>query len=180
MKKKRFISFMASLFILFLLYLTGYKAGYEEEGDCINGRRLVKKEGKFGYTNWWGIRVIPLMYDDADWFSEDNHLARVKLNGKYGFIDKDNKFVIGLKYEEAGDYTKEGLVFVRLDNKCGYIDTKGNTVIPFNYDKGDWVDRSFHDGLAVVCLDKKYGVIDKTNNIIIPFEYDEIHDFSDG
>ena len=70
----------------------------------------VKLNGKWGYIDMTGKEVIPLKYDDAYSFTEGlarvkfnseyfdekyftekyfrEGLARVKLNGKYGFIDK--------------------------------------------------------------------------------------------
>jgi hypothetical protein len=52
-------------------------------------------------------------------------LASVKLNGKYGFIDKTGQEIIPLKYDEAWSF-HEGLGGVKLDGKSGYVDKRGN------------------------------------------------------
>jgi hypothetical protein len=42
-------------------------------------------------------RVIPLIYEDVQDF--DNGLAAVKLDGKWGFIDKTGTMVIKAEYD---------------------------------------------------------------------------------
>jgi hypothetical protein len=69
--------------------------------------------------------------DNAGYFSEG--LTPVKLNNKWGFIDKTGKEVIPIKYDNAG-YFSEGLAPVKLNGKCGFIDKTGKEVIPIKYD----------------------------------------------
>jgi hypothetical protein len=54
-------------------------------------------------------------------------LARVELNGKWGFIDKTGKEVISLKYDVA-NYFFEGLALVKLNDRKFYIDKNGNEI----------------------------------------------------
>lgn len=78
----------------------------------------------------------------------------------------------------ASSQFSNGLALVHnQNNKCGYINTKGELVIPFNYDYGSY---SFSDGLAAVSQNGKYGFIDTTGQQVIPFEYDEAGSFSNG
>ena len=65
---------------------------------------------------------MPFIFQHASDFSEG--LAAVKLNGKYGFIDKTGKEIIPLKYDFANCFS-EGLALVRLNNKWFYIDKNG-------------------------------------------------------
>ena len=67
--------------------------------------------------------VIPCKYDFTSKFSEG--LAAVKLNEKYGFIDKTVREVIPCRYDEVTDFI-EGLAKVKLDDKEGVIDRFGN------------------------------------------------------
>ncbi len=110
---------------------------------------------------------------------KDNHyyegLAAVRLNGKWGFIDKSGNEVIPIKYDEAFIFI-EGLALVSLNHKRGFIDKNGNEVIPLKYDFA-W---SFSDGLACVYLNGKYGFIDKSGNVVIPIKYDDARNFSNG
>ena len=51
-------------------------------------------------------------------------LAVVKLNDRYGFIDKTYKEVIPSKYDSVG-YFLEGLVTVLLKGNLGFVDKTG-------------------------------------------------------
>ena len=67
--------------------------------------------------------VIPCKYDIAFSFSEG--LARVRYNGKWGYIDETGKFVISCKYDGAQQFV-EGIGRVRLNGGTLYIDQYGN------------------------------------------------------
>ena len=54
-------------------------------------------------------------------------LAMVRLDKKYGFIDKTGKEVIPIKYDYAEGFS-EGLAQVKLNNKWFYINQKGECV----------------------------------------------------
>ena len=144
--------------------------------------KRFEKNGKYGFkVASMGEIIIPLKYDFAAPFSEG--LASVKLNGKWGFIDKTGKEVIPLKYDAAGDFS-EGLVDVRLNGilngKFSFIDKTGKEAIPLKYDDAG----SFSEGLAVVRIGSryggKYGYIDKTGKEVIPLKYDDACGFSEG
>ena len=66
-----------------------------------------------------GNIVIPLEYDTVQPFSEG--WAGAELNGKWGFIDKDNKVVIPFIYEWVLTY-ENGLAAVRTKDGNFYID----------------------------------------------------------
>lgn len=130
------------------------------------------KKYTYGFKDVQGNVLIPSKYDDASNFSEG--LARVRLNGKWGFINKDDKIIIPFKYSDATSFS-EGLASVK-DWKFGYIDKNNKVIIPFIYDYAD----SFHDGLAKVSKDGKYGFIDKNGNVVISMKYDVVALFYEG
>ena len=66
------------------------------------------------------------MYDWVGDFSEG--LATVKLNDKYGYIDKTGKEIIPCKYNDAWNFS-EGFAKVALNGKYGYIDDKYMIII---------------------------------------------------
>ena len=70
-------------------------------------------------------------YDKVGFFQEEG-LARVELNGKYGFINEEGEEVIPLKYDNAGNFS-EGLAEVKLNGKWGLVNTKGEEVVPPEY-----------------------------------------------
>ena len=110
----------------------------------------VTINGKDGVLDKTGKEVIPCMYDQISAVNY-KRISKVKLMGKYGFINRDNgTLVIPLKYDFAGDFTNiqsilwggealpEGLTWVNIGGeksffdydivggKNGYVDIKGN------------------------------------------------------
>lgn len=130
------------------------------------------KNEKYVFSDLKKKIVIETKYDDAYLPKED--LIRVRLDGKWGFLDKTGNIAIPIKYEEAGDFTEEGLVTAKLNGKYGYIDKTGNEVIPFKYDDAN----DFHEGLASVKTNGEWNLIDKMDKVITPLKYDEGVHFS--
>lgn len=140
---------------------------------------------KYYYTE-----IVPPKYEYVDYAFFEG-LAAVRLDGRYGFIDKTGKEVIPLKYESVDNFN-EGMAPARLGGKWGFIDAWGNEVIPFIYDQ---VYR-FSEGLAAVCVggewiqdirsdgityeNGKWGYIDKEGNEIVPLIYDKVDYFING
>lgn len=141
--KKHILSFtLAFLFILMLIPVAASAAVYGE--------------------------VIPLKYDHANNFS--NGLAAVKLNGKWGYIDKTGKEVIPitLEYDEVYPFS-EGMASVWIGDKGGYIDKTGKEIVAPIYAHA-W---GFSNGLArVMREDGHTGYIDKTGKVVIPLRYE--------
>ena len=84
------------------------------------------------------------MYDDVDYVFGAG-LAGVKLNDKWGFIDKTGKVRIPIKYESKNCFD-EGLASVAINGKWGFIDVKHNLVIAPEFDEVE----DFNLSLAVV------------------------------
>jgi len=82
-------------------------------------------------------------YDDA--FPFQDGLALVKLNGYYGYINKNGKEEILVKFKHALSFSN-GRAVVKLNSLYGYIDKKGEIVIPCIYLSA----HSFREGLAQV------------------------------
>ena len=136
--------------------------------------RWFKENDKYGFkVSGTGEVVIQAKYDDAWDFSEG--LARVELNGKWGYIDKTDKVIIPFKYDFASHFS-DGLASVGLNGKWGFIDKTDKVIIPFKYEFA----MDFSEGLASVELNGKYGYIDKTDKVIIPFKYKSARGFSKG
>ena len=99
-----------------------------------------------------------------DWKGEYYEgLAKVKLNDKYGFIDKTGKEVIPIKYDDAYSFS-EGLALVKLNNKYGFIDKTGKEVIPIKYD--DAYSFSKISSLALVKLEGKWFYINQKGECV--------------
>jgi len=119
------------------------------------------------------VVIIPCIYEQVRPFSEG--LAPIRLNGRWGYIDKFGKTVIPCVYESAFSFS-EGLARVRLNEKYGYIDKQGKKIIPCIYKSA----KSFREGLAPVRLNDGWGYIDKFGKEIIPSIYESAFRFSEG
>jgi hypothetical protein len=72
-------------------------------------------------------------HDEAEEFSEG--LAKVKLDDKYGYIDKIGKEIIPPKYSEVGDFS-EGMARVKGREyffRWGFVNKTGKDIIPLKY-----------------------------------------------
>lgn len=116
----------------------------------------VSSTKKYGFENNDSI-VIPATLDDAWWFSEG--LASVKVNGKWGFINKNGTMVIPAKFDFTVIF-KEGLAPVRMNGKWGFIDKTGSMVIPAIYEEST----IFFNGKAKVTLNGREFYIDRNGN----------------
>ena len=103
---------------------------------------------------------------------------------KMGFIDAQGSVVIQPQWDvidpdKLNDlllFCNEGLCKVHKDGKFGYIDTKGNEVIPGQFDQA----RLFVNGMAAVAVGNQWGFINKTGHYVINPQYDDVGDFLGG
>jgi len=101
--------------------------GYDNVHPFLEGRAIVKKNGKYGFLDENGELVIPLIYDDAIGF--ENKLARAELNTKIGFINSEGKVIIPIIYDKADTYYfSEKYVKMTLKNTPYFFDVNGNKV----------------------------------------------------
>lgn len=107
-------------------------------------------------------------------------VAQVCLNGKFGYLGTDFKFVIEPQFDNALPFN-EGLACVEQGKKWGFINIKGEFVIPPKYD----YPGTFFEGLARVANNKssaievpRYFFIDKTGNDVFGELYSKAEDFN--
>ena len=93
-------------------------------------------------------------------------LARVKLNNKYGFINKQGVEIIQCQYDWVYSFY-EGFAMVKLNNKWGFINQEGKEVIPCKYDD----THSFNENYYIGKINNKYFLIDKNNYNTIECTY---------
>jgi len=114
------------------------------------------------------------LYDDVGGFYEG--YATVKLNGKWGFIDKSGKLVIPFKFDNISHF-HEGIALVELNEKYGYIDITGKNITPIIY---EFQSDAFCNGMCRVKRDGKWGFIDKSGKEVIAAKYSSVHNFHEG
>lgn len=116
--------------------------------------------GLWGYINMQGETVIEAKFDNAKEFSEDG-FAMVKE------VDADDYHFINIKGEKlelncapaAIKAFNNGRAMVKIGDKWGFIDTKGELVIPAEYDN---VSRFNNDRAFVKDENKTVYLIDKS------------------
>ncbi|HEY6188648.1 MAG TPA: WG repeat-containing protein [Pyrinomonadaceae bacterium] len=177
--KRRWLYFAvpAIALVLALGVLGGYRL-------WVSNRTLIpfRKGDKFGFSDVNRRLVLDAKYEDAQPFRDGR--ALVKLNGKYGFIDKAGKEVIPLRYDDVSllddrpfllkdrNPLRATLLKVKLNDRWGLIDATGKEIVPIKYDSVDL----FRDGLFMVSTNKKLGFVDATGTEVIPIKYDDMHE----
>ena len=125
--------------------------------------------------NW----IIEPQFDYAGQFVES--LALVKVNDKYGFINRQGIFIVKPKYDDARDF-KDGFALIgdMLGGEIiwGFVDNSGKTIVPPCY-----VDmKDFSEGLFAYksSLSGKWGFMDNKGKYVITDRYIEVTSFKDG
>jgi hypothetical protein len=143
------------------IYETPYKFSYSTE---YKEYIPVLHHGLWGYDNLSGNTVIepcrntviPAKYDFATIF--ENDVARVKLNEKWGLINKQGVEVIPLIYDEVIPFeTFPPTFIVSVFRKKGMLDMNGNQLIPIIYD--DMASSLSPQGLLRVRLNNEWKYI---------------------
>ena len=96
-------------------------------GMIISGQALAECELEEGYE-------LPSGFEFDGYCNFNEGLAPVAKEGKYGFINKQGKIVIPLKYEYADSFF-EGVSQVKKYSKYGFINKYDEVVIPLEHDK---------------------------------------------
>lgn len=151
------------------LFIWNFNSGLARVSELLNSK------SKYGYVNDSHKLVIPLIWENADDFSED--YAKVEREKRTGYINTSGKEVIPCIYEQGRSF-KEGLAAVKVNGKWGYINKHGDIVIDCEYDDVN----DFSEGYAFVRKGAKWGFIDKTGHLLTPFIYNscEDSDFHEG
>lgn len=184
----RFLNDTLKLFFVFMFSITTYNTyaqstkvlkakqdskndlwGYENVGEKSYWWKEAHSQGEneellnYGYNTEW---VISAQYDKVGKNFSEN-LVGVELNGKVGFIDVQNRYIITPQFQPVNKLYgfKLGLAAVKKDGKYGFINKKGEFVIPAIY---DYAENFGDDMLATVKLGKKFGAIDLKGDTIVP------------
>jgi hypothetical protein len=136
---------------------------FEEADYFRNGMAEVKKGDKQGVINKSGEEIIPIIYEKIVQFYEYN-LIKIKINGKWGYINYDRKLFINPEFEEL-DQPWNDMIMAKKDGKYGYFDHNGVLVIACKYEKANPFTES---GRAFIILNGKAGVVFKNGEEKFP------------
>jgi len=117
-------------------------------------------------------------------------MARVMINGLWGFIDTTGKIVIPAKYKTVHGFAG-GINEVAKDGDWGYIDNTGKEIpfpadcslefphnVPYGYVKPDQEGRNFE--LLNIKRKGKWGYMNWSGQIAIDPQFDKPADFYNG
>lgn len=142
-------------------------------------RIAFEQDGKWGYKDQSGAVVIPPQFDSAAHFPgkadvllqdradaahvtvRSHALGRVKIDGRWGYIDEAGTMVIPPRFDEAMDFY-EDLTAVRQGAKWGFIDGVGRMAILPQYDEAS----PFLLGVAHVRRGRTWLIINRDNESI--------------
>lgn len=110
---------------------------YEDAWSFNDGCTAVTLDGRHFHIDREGNRLYDQgrTFDDAHGFFESR--AAVKVDGKWGFIDKRADIVIEPVYDDVMSFMG-GLAPVKVGDLWGYIDVKGQMAIPPRYAYAHW------------------------------------------
>ncbi|MEK7432028.1 MAG: WG repeat-containing protein [Cyanobacteriota bacterium] len=133
------------------------------------------KDGKYGFVDKNTLEtIIAPIFQDAFPFFEG--FAKVKINNKYGFIDKTGKFIISPKYDYAEKFSDD-IAWVSVSNGDSmYVNKTGKVVIRV---KTDYL-RNYSEGLSHSLINNKYGYVDKQAKKVIDNKFQFAEKFSEG
>src|ERR1700704_3877439 len=118
--------------------------------DCLEGKTMVSDVESVRVTHddyqtrkkhmlfAVGIVVLLLLIAVAIWLmtSGNTVLFPVRVNGKYGYINKSARMAIQPQFDRAEPFT-EGYAAVKMDSHWGYIDKTGKLRIAPQYELAD-------------------------------------------
>ncbi len=134
----------------------------------------VYHKKRYGFINIEGWMAVEPIFQSVDDLGEDG-TAKMRMNFKYGVIDKDGKIIIDAKYDDIFKFSTNGkdeFAKVKLNGKYGLINKSGKVLIEPLYDELDLL--SYHLRAVKVKRDGRKGVIGIDGRIIIQPLYDEI------
>ena len=92
----------------------------------------------------YSSEIVPCKYDSIS-LGLKNGMAKVELNGKWGYINSYGEEITHCIYDSIGDFS-EGMAPILKEDKWGYINFNGEEIIPCIY---DYVGK-FSEGMAVI------------------------------
>ncbi len=123
-------------------------------------------KGKWGFASKDGKNVVPCIYDEVDFFSDDT-LALVKKVNKYGYINKKGVVVIPIIYDKC-------YRIYEVYHGEHYVGINHNPEIHLEKDF-DFAD--INNNKFIVSKNGKFGIIHLINGkpqTLIPFNYSKI------
>lgn len=172
------------LSIALLFLLTGCALKSVPNNLFSEGLLAIEKNGRYGYIDTKGKKVIDFYFDEA--YAFNDKFAIIVRNNGYNIIDKSGV----TQFDDDFDYLyfdfETGYLWYVKDELLGLMKTNGDIIVEAKYELSVEDDYSsslesfsfFQEGLARVVKNGKFGYIDKTGEVIIDFDYEDAGHFS--
>lgn len=173
------------LLVAILFFLSGCATKVVNIDLFSEGLLAVYKDGRYGYIDSKGKKVIEFYFDEAYAFQDG--IALVKVGTKYSLINKKGVKVIDEDYDYLERDVETGLVWYVKNDKLGLMNTNGKIitdaiyqVTKSSFSSTYYIHSYFSDGLARVSNGTKYGFIDSKGQVKIDLTYDGVGSFVNG
>lgn len=135
----------------------------------------VNRDGKWGRVELsTGKELVTPIYEELGTYTYENNrsVAKVRLNGKYGYIDENWNEVVKPIYEDISHWYGN-IQKVKKDGKYGLIDENFKEVLPTIYDsiRMLWDSNDEHTELQ---LNGKWGLINRQGEVVVKPIYDDL------
>jgi hypothetical protein len=164
----------------YIQYCEGTKMGMKTAGGDIiipaiydyvipisDGLFNVKEGDHTAYFDKEGNEVLPFSNKYETWGNFTEGLARVRIHGKWGFINKKGQEVIHPQFHYTEEFSNGRAIVRNEAGMHGAIDMYGNLVIDYRFT----VLANFVRGYARFGDLNTWGLIDKAGNIVVPQQY---------
>lgn len=153
---------------------------YDSISPFKEDRAIFSRDGSMGVIGQDGNVITKKRYGIVGDFNDDRAVVGDSKSGdyKYGYIDRNGKEVIHLKYENANDFIDDIALVKIKDKEYGLIDKEGKTLNIYKY----YLVSQYGDGVMMFAEQSEgsYGYIDRYGNVIIKPMFTSASEFVDG
>lgn len=154
------------------------------EEDAPSDKVIYVVQYLYGAIDTKGHEVFEPQFQKIKKF-DHNNVAVYQHQDKYGLLNGSGSIISAARWDDVGfKFNDLGLLHVTIEGKEGYVNSKGEVIIPVEYDNIDNFSQYGMEGkweaLAVATKNGKSGFIDLNGKVAIPLEYDAVMAFSNG
>ena len=133
----------------------------------------VAENALLGYLDANGNVVISPQFEGAESFYEG--LARVKFQGKFGFITRDGSFAVKPQFDTASFRFREGAAVVKVASKKRFVDCSGSFVA------GEFDDLWESDEHVLKAkVGSKWGFVNRRGEFLIEPKFEYVREVDGG
>ncbi len=131
-----------------------------------DGIAPVKINSKWCFMNRQGF-LYSKQYDEINELIDDVYI--VKINGKYGALNRFGQILLEPKFEKLGDF-KNGFAYYNENGLYGFVSKNGIQIKA----EFDWISDFDMNQLAIFKKNNKYGIVNSSGKKILESQFDLI------